>query len=209
MRLLMVIFSVVFMSGCLVSTYKVEKPRVDIDHSKGNRGYIFGTPKAGAVNTLGETREVAIVEVEYGTGEKAKKKKKTKEERRQEKLRKKQEKIERKKALKEKKRKSRIPTYVRPVEPVSVIDDEISRADDMEQDIEIETIDINTMKSDKAGFSSDEIYVIKKGDTLQKISSKFYGTTKKWKMLYQENTDVLKGPDKIYPGLKIRIPAVK
>ncbi|MBU2102462.1 MAG: LysM peptidoglycan-binding domain-containing protein [Candidatus Omnitrophota bacterium] len=52
-------------------------------------------------------------------------------------------------------------------------------------------------------------YIVEKGDTLQKISQKFYGTTKKWQMLYQENKDILKGPDKVYPGIKIRIPQEK
>lgn len=49
-------------------------------------------------------------------------------------------------------------------------------------------------------------YVVKNGDTLQKISDKVYGTTKKWKKIYEANKDVLKGPDKIKPGQKIVIP---
>jgi nucleoid-associated protein YgaU len=49
-------------------------------------------------------------------------------------------------------------------------------------------------------------YTIQKNDTLQKIAQKFYGTTKKWQMLYSENKDVLKGPDKVYPGLVIKVP---
>ena len=53
-----------------------------------------------------------------------------------------------------------------------------------------------------------EYYTVKKDDTLQKISQKFYGTTKKWYKLYEENKDTLKGPDKIYPGMKLRIPVL-
>lgn len=53
------------------------------------------------------------------------------------------------------------------------------------------------------------IYTIKKNDTLQKISKKFYGTTRKWPLIYEENKDVIKDPDKIYPGLKIKIPLIK
>jgi nucleoid-associated protein YgaU len=49
-------------------------------------------------------------------------------------------------------------------------------------------------------------YTVQKGDTLQKISKKFYGTTKKWKKIYEANTAVLKGPDKVYPGQTINIP---
>lgn len=52
-------------------------------------------------------------------------------------------------------------------------------------------------------------YTVQKNDTLQKISQKFYGTTKKWQLLYNENKDVLKGPDKVYPGLVIKVPNKK
>jgi LysM repeat protein len=49
-------------------------------------------------------------------------------------------------------------------------------------------------------------YAVQKDDSLQKISLKFYGTTKKWMKIYEANTDVLKGPNKIYPGQTINIP---
>jgi len=51
-----------------------------------------------------------------------------------------------------------------------------------------------------------ESYTVQKNDTLQKISMKFYGTTRKWKKIYDANTDVLKNPDRVYPGKTIRIP---
>lgn len=54
-----------------------------------------------------------------------------------------------------------------------------------------------------------EDYTVKKNDTLQKISRKFYGTTKKWELIYQENKDTLTSPDKIYPGMKIRVPVLR
>jgi len=50
-------------------------------------------------------------------------------------------------------------------------------------------------------------YVVRKGDTLQKISKKFFGTTKKWRAIYKANRKALaKGPDKIHPGMKLVIP---
>lgn len=49
-------------------------------------------------------------------------------------------------------------------------------------------------------------YKIEKNDTLQKISQKFYGTTKRWNELYQANKDVIKDPNRIKPGKTIRIP---
>lgn len=57
--------------------------------------------------------------------------------------------------------------------------------------------------------SSDyETYQVQKGDTLQKISMKFFGTTKKWYKIFEANKGTLKAPDKIYPGQTIRIPAL-
>ncbi|MFA5039345.1 MAG: LysM peptidoglycan-binding domain-containing protein [Candidatus Omnitrophota bacterium] len=50
------------------------------------------------------------------------------------------------------------------------------------------------------------IYKVEANDTLQKISQKFYGTTKKWKTIYDANQDVLKSPDRIYAGQVIKIP---
>ena len=49
-------------------------------------------------------------------------------------------------------------------------------------------------------------YTVGKNDTLQKISKKFYGTTKKWTKIYNANKDVLKGPNKVYPGQTLNIP---
>lgn len=52
-------------------------------------------------------------------------------------------------------------------------------------------------------------YTVQKGDTLQKISMKFFGTTKKWKKIFNANQDVLKTPDKVRPGMVLKIPAVE
>jgi nucleoid-associated protein YgaU len=53
-----------------------------------------------------------------------------------------------------------------------------------------------------------EKYTVEKNDTLQKISLKFYGTTKKWQKIYEANKDILKGPNKVYPGQVLNIPIV-
>ncbi len=50
-------------------------------------------------------------------------------------------------------------------------------------------------------------HVVAKGDTLQKISKKFYGTTKNWKKIYEANRRTLKGgPDSLVVGTKLIIP---
>jgi nucleoid-associated protein YgaU len=52
-----------------------------------------------------------------------------------------------------------------------------------------------------------EDYKVQKGDTLQKISQKFYGTTRKWSKIFEANKDRLKASDKIYPGQTICVPS--
>lgn len=49
-------------------------------------------------------------------------------------------------------------------------------------------------------------YTVGKNDTLQKISQKFYGTTRKWVKIYDANKDTLKTPDRVYPGQVLNIP---
>jgi len=51
-----------------------------------------------------------------------------------------------------------------------------------------------------------DIYVVKKGDTLEKISKDAYGDLKKWKKIYEANKEQLKTPDRIYSGQKLKIP---
>jgi hypothetical protein len=43
-------------------------------------------------------------------------------------------------------------------------------------------------------------YLIKQGDTLGTISTDVYGTTKKWKKLWENNKQIIKNPNRIYAG---------
>ncbi|MCM8797444.1 MAG: LysM peptidoglycan-binding domain-containing protein [Candidatus Omnitrophica bacterium] len=52
-------------------------------------------------------------------------------------------------------------------------------------------------------------YTVQKNDTLQKISKKYYGTTKKWHQIYEANKDILKTPDRLYVGQILKIPVIK
>lgn len=54
-----------------------------------------------------------------------------------------------------------------------------------------------------------EDYVIEEGDTLQKISKKFYGSYSQWLKIFETNNDVLKDPNRIKPGTKIKVPMYK
>ena len=52
-----------------------------------------------------------------------------------------------------------------------------------------------------------ETYEVKSGDSLSKIAKRVYGNAAAWKRIFEANTDVVKDPDKIFPGQKLKIPA--
>jgi nucleoid-associated protein YgaU len=51
-----------------------------------------------------------------------------------------------------------------------------------------------------------EYYVIKKGDTLSAVAKQFYGKPNDYPRIFEANREVIKDPNKIFPGQKIRIP---
>ena len=60
----------------------------------------------------------------------------------------------------------------------------------------------------QSGSSSTatKIYVVVAGDSLSKIAKREYGNANEWKRIYEANRDILKDPDKIYPGQRLNIP---
>ncbi len=51
-----------------------------------------------------------------------------------------------------------------------------------------------------------EYYVIEKGDTLSAIAKKYYGNANDYPKIFEANREVIKDPNLIFPGQKIRIP---
>lgn len=54
--------------------------------------------------------------------------------------------------------------------------------------------------------ASSQEYTVQKGDSLSKIGSKF-GVN--WKEIFEANKDIIKNPDLIQPGWKLKIPSKK
>jgi len=50
-------------------------------------------------------------------------------------------------------------------------------------------------------------YEVQKGDTLSKIAKEHYGNANKYMAIFEANKPMLKDPDEIYPGQRLRIPA--
>lgn len=60
----------------------------------------------------------------------------------------------------------------------------------------------------ESGSSSTatKIVEVKPGDSLSKIAKREYGDANKWRLIFEANTDILKNPDLIHPGQKLKIP---
>ena len=55
-------------------------------------------------------------------------------------------------------------------------------------------------------FDATQYHVVKKGDTLWKIAESCYGDGSLYKKIFEANKDILKDPDIIKVGQKLRIP---
>jgi len=55
-------------------------------------------------------------------------------------------------------------------------------------------------------FDATQYYIVKKGDTLWKIAENYYGDGKLYKKIFEANADILKNPDVIQIGQKLKIP---
>lgn len=51
-----------------------------------------------------------------------------------------------------------------------------------------------------------KMYTIRSGDSLSKIAKREYGNANAWRRIFEANQDIIKDPDKIFPGQEIKIP---
>ena len=69
---------------------------------------------------------------------------------------------------------------------------------------------VKEVRSDKvvapAAADKVEYYEIVSGDTLSAIAQRYYGKASAYPKIFEANREVIKDPDKIYVGQKIRIP---
>jgi nucleoid-associated protein YgaU len=82
--------------------------------------------------------------------------------------------------------------------------DEIKRVNPRADDISAD-FPIDTSMQKQAG--SVQMYKVKAGDTLSKISKQFYGSPNEYMKIFEANKDQLKDPDKIQVGQELKIPA--
>lgn len=177
------LLTVFFVSGCVTRVIPRDVKRVDQD-LKGNRGMIMGEAAALPERETKKTRKVYDIEVElFSPGERAIVKEKEAP-----------EPVDGNKGyLKKTKEVIKPQEVAAPKVPKVIYKPRTEEKED---------------KTEAAGVreKAPKIYIVEKGDTLQKISDKVYGTTRRWQEIYEANKDVLKSPDKIAPGQKLAIP---
>ncbi len=182
LKLLTFILAVMFLSGCAIKKYEVksyvqDKERVDQDLN-GNAGYIVGEGKDEDTNRK-KTRQVYVVEVTKKVEE--------------------------------------LPDEYYDLQPSEVTTESYN----VKEEKTITTSRTNKRSSsgvvipriddgDVVTSTNKEVtytdYVVEKDDTLQKIAKKFYGSYGKWMKIYEANKEAIKDPDRIKPGITIRIP---
>lgn len=178
----MVVAMALCAAGCARMTTKVvEKPRVDQELAGGgNRGYLMGSaPATGARKT---TRKMIETDIELPTKEELNPWRRPSSQARPS------------GEPAEMARASAPAPALPPVRP-------LPPAESWEEE---DLIPEPTAPSEQAPAGTT--YTVQKGDTLQKIAAKFYGTSKPWRKIYEANQASLKSPDNIYPGQKLIIP---
>ncbi|MDU1904798.1 MAG: LysM peptidoglycan-binding domain-containing protein [Dysgonomonas sp.] len=63
---------------------------------------------------------------------------------------------------------------------------------------------VMSIEVDSSIDDNGDIYEVKPGDSLSKIAAKYPGIT--WNKIYEANKDIIKDPDVIHPGQKLKIP---
>lgn len=184
-----------FLSGCVMRVAPRKVDRVD-QELKGNRGIIMGRPIEYVEPETKKTKTVYDVEVELGSHLDVEKD------------------VHRGGNRGYIKRTKSPVKEVKPIKtPEPVTEPQRLTLPEMPKVIYQKPLEPEKQYAEEKGGApvqkkekEKKVYVVEKGDTLQKISKKMYGTTKRWKVIFEANKNVLKSPDMIKPGQKLVIP---
>jgi len=165
--------------GCAkISTQVVEKPRVDQSLAKGNRGTLMGTPPEATPRRT--TRKIIQADVELATaGEMT--------------------------PWKVKKQEAAAPE-VAGMESAAPVAEPAPMAEEPKRFEKLREALAPLIPKEEKPEPVTQTYIVEKGDTLGEISFKMYGTSKKWRLIYEANRNTLKSPNRIVVGQKLMIP---
>jgi nucleoid-associated protein YgaU len=80
-------------------------------------------------------------------------------------------------------------------------------AQELTADISVDPNAKSTVTGAGASDGQQLTYTVQPGDSLSKISKEVYGKPSEYMKIFEANRDILKDPDKISPGQKLKIPA--
>jgi len=83
------------------------------------------------------------------------------------------------------------------------------KADDITADFPVDPSMASTAATAQAGSARSQgpqLYTVKPGDTLSKISKQFYGNASEYMRIFNANKDQLTDPNKINVGQELKIP---
>lgn len=69
-------------------------------------------------------------------------------------------------------------------------------------------VENNLIAPDHDPTQPSGVHVVVAGDTLWKIAETYYGDGARYEEIFEANKPMLKHPDKIYPGQRLRLPGV-
>ena len=151
------VVGVLVISGCRTATRVTEVPRVDLELSGGNRGYLVGTPPEAA--QLKTTRQMVETDVE-------------------------------------------VPSFYKPRRLGAPMNLEGFTPPETETG---EQAGAGAVTPPTGAFDT---YVVQKGDSLWSIAAKpsVYGKATRWRLIFDANREALKSPDRVRPGMTLKIP---
>ncbi len=196
------------LSGCVVKVYQKEMPREDII-VEGNQGYLVGAPPKQGYSVQKKTRKIFVTEIELVKPKELHVKYLGEE----------KTNVKEKNVLSEAEKEHNYGYIYRKETKESDNYQQKQKIEEGSQQVGTEDVkkDMIRQESKTENKASEEkgseekeflIYKVQKGDTLQKISYKFYGKYSLWPVIFKANKDKLEHPDSIYVGQELKIPVL-
>jgi LysM repeat protein len=197
---------IIFLGGCMRATM-VSHERVD-QKLEGNMGFVSGTPPPAE---MAEVKESKVLEIEVDFPPIVEEKKEPEPEtwgnRGYLKGDSSKSEAPEEKEIETPKRKTR-PVRQKPAvaEPPRKTE-KIEAFEPAEEPAEKEpAVTVPPAPAEEKKSAEPVTYRVKRGDSLWKLARKFYGDPNLWKKIYDANKDVIKNPNRIYPGQTLKIP---
>jgi len=82
--------------------------------------------------------------------------------------------------------------------PPAVVESVVAKEPNSPQD--------STVHEQTEKIETQRFHVVRRGDTLSEISQTYYGSSAKWRKIFDANKETIKSPDRLSPGQKLIIP---